>query len=290
MRYRWLKKAYSNSDTGSVIIPEAYFSFIEEYDMNDSTLFTFEHSFFLHELWMYSRINPSDSLEKWMSLFEENNENGMMQIMKNMIIYNSEGFTRDVLFSKQYILFLRSLELDLFESYYDSSLITKPYFRNIINAEYLQTKDYLAKKISDESNITAIDSSLVSNILLQLTSKYSGNVIYIDFWAPWCSPCMKEMPNSKEIQEYFRNENVVFLFLANRCKEDSWKATIANKNLAGEHILLTDDQFKELSKLLNIDGIPHYTLIDHDGNIVFKDAPRPSEKNKLISEIIKLLS
>ena len=98
---------------------------------------------------------------------------------------------------------------------------------------------------------------------------------------------ISEENSSKESMwwEYFKNDKVVFLFLANRCKADARKATITNKNLQGEHILLTDDQFKVLEELLGINGIPHYTLIDKKGNIVFKNAPRPSDKDKLITEI-----
>ena len=101
---------------------------------------------------------------------------------------------------------------------------------------------------------------------------------------------MYEMPFLKAIQEHFKNDEVVFLFLANRCNQDSWKSTIAKEELTGEHILLADDEFNVLAELLNIKGIPHYTLIDKKRNIVLIDAPRPSDKDKLIAEISKQIN
>ena len=77
--------------------------------------------------------------------------------------------------------------------------------------------------------------------------------------------------------------------MASRCKEQNWKATIANKNLSGEHILLNNDQYKEMTRLFGISGIPHYALINKKGEIAQYDAPRPSNRIQLINEIDKLL-
>ena len=80
-----------------------------------------------------------------------------------------------------------------------------------------------------------------------------------------------------------------FCFLANQCKNDSWKATIANKKLTGEHILLTDAQYNVLAGEFGIAGIPHYVLIDKKGNIVLKSAAPPSEKELIRKQINNLL-
>ncbi|WP_342455478.1 TlpA disulfide reductase family protein, partial [Bacteroides caccae] len=29
--------------------------------------------------------------------------------------------------------------------------------------------------------------------------KYEGKAVYIDFWASWCMPCLKEIPKMKEV-------------------------------------------------------------------------------------------
>jgi hypothetical protein len=100
---------------------------------------------------------------------------------------------------------------------------------------------------------------------------------------------MREMEYSKQNQEYFKSEDVIFLFLANNCSEDSWKATIANEELTGEHILLNGNQYSELRELFGIGGIPHYAIIDKEGNIVSKDAPRPHNIEFLKKELNRSL-
>ena len=185
--------------------------------------------------------------------------------------------------------------VDLFESFkaeYPESKYTAyitPTIDKIIANKNLDPEQKSNFKQFEELKITKIDSVITKELLDSISSKYKNKVIYMDFWAPWCNPCMGEMPYSEKIQEHFKNDDIVFLYLANRCSEESWKATIANKNLGGEHILLTDDQFNVLSGLLGISGIPHYTIIDKKGNIVDKKALRPSDNEKLIESINRLL-
>jgi hypothetical protein len=85
------------------------------------------------------------------------------------------------------------------------------------------------------------------------------------------------MPYSAQLQKEMEGEDGVFLFLGNQCTEESWKATIANKKLIGEHMLLTNDQYNVLASKLGISGIPHYTLIDRNGNMAQKSAT-PSQR------------
>ncbi|MBN2833330.1 MAG: TlpA family protein disulfide reductase [Candidatus Delongbacteria bacterium] len=286
MRYRWTHPHYNNMDRDNFILPENYFSFLSDYDMNDNSLFSIAHSDFLSEFWSYSHENPKDSLKKAYETYQTESLEKYFDIIKNMIELNANGFTRDLFLTADCVGILVGQELDMFETIYDSSFTTQSYFLCTINKEHQKLKDYLSNQNTLNANLSDIKSSIVTGIIDTIAQKYENKVIYVDFWAPWCSPCMNEMPYSKEIQKYFKDDNdIVFLFLANGCEEDSWKATIANKELTGEHILLTDDQFNVLAGSIGITGIPHYTLIDRRGNIVLKDAPRPSNKEKLITEI-----
>jgi Thiol-disulfide isomerase and thioredoxins len=42
----------------------------------------------------------------------------------------------------------------------------------------------------------------------------SGKVVFINFWATWCPPCIAEMPSIKKLYQQFKdNEAVVFLLV-----------------------------------------------------------------------------
>jgi thiol-disulfide isomerase/thioredoxin len=288
MRYRWTHPEYNQRDTFH--LPNDYFSFLNDYNMDDNDLFTLSHFDFLHELSIYSMQTPNDSLEKAIIAIKKKEISRGVDIYKNMIKINSNGFTRELFLTKFYVDILKGQQLDIFEAVYDSSFTQQHFFLNVINTEYSNLKKYLSNQNTDAANLISLKSTVTNNLIDSLIQKYGDKVIYIDFWAPWCSPCMAEMPFSKDMQTHFINKDVVFLFLANQCKEDSWRATIANKKITGEHLLLTDDQYNVFSSSLGIKGIPHYSLIDKRGKIVMKDAPRPSDRDRLIQEIEKLLT
>ena len=75
-----------------------------------------------------------------------------------------------------------------------------------------------------------------------------------------------------------------------------WKAAIKEFNLCGDHYFLENEQYQILVKKFNITGIPHYVLVDNNGEIVSPDAKRPSVFNaesineELLADINTLLA
>lgn len=42
--------------------------------------------------------------------------------------------------------------------------------------------------------------------------QFKGKVVFINFWATWCKPCVLEMPTIRNAMDSLRNENIEFLF------------------------------------------------------------------------------
>ena len=200
-----------------------------------------------------------------------------------MIEKHSNGFTKDFLLARAFSGLLKGQALDEFYQLYDAGKIYNNYFLKAISTQHDKLVDFLSNTNTESANISTLNSQ--SDVLKELISKYSDKWIFIDFWATWCGLCLAEFDASKALQEEWKDLDVVFVYLANRSPEDFWKATIANRELSGEHILLTNDQYNVLSAEFGINGIPHYVLIDKAGNIVSKNAPRPTEKERLIKLI-----
>ena len=128
-----------------------------------------------------------------------------------------------------------------------------------------------------------------SNAVTEFIAASKGKVIYIDFWATWCSPCRAEIPDAKRLASEFAKDDVIFLNLCAQSREDDWSKLVKQKELGGEHMFLSDAEYDQLSKLYDVSGFPTYVLIDRAGTVISKNAPRPSSGTEIISLIRSLL-
>ncbi len=105
-----------------------------------------------------------------------------------------------------------------------------------------------------------------------------GKYIYIDFWATWCGPCIKEIPSLKKTEEEYQGKNIVFVSISydKAADHDKWKNYVVENKLAGVQLIADESMRTLYNKTFNIDLIPRFILLDPNGKIVSGNAPRPS--------------
>ena len=121
-------------------------------------------------------------------------------------------------------------------------------------------------------------------------SDFKGKYVYIDFWATWCAPCLKEIPFLKEIEEQYKNEDIVFVSISidNEKDKAKWAKMVKEKQLGGVQ-LFAGINAGDVTNPYKISGIPHFMLFDKEGKIVENSAPRPSspELKVLLDSLFK---
>lgn len=108
-------------------------------------------------------------------------------------------------------------------------------------------------------------------LLRKLTEPYRGKLVLLDIWGTWCGPCKEALSHSHELFERMRPYGVVFLYLANRSAEDSWKNVIKQYNVVGDNVVhynLPDDQQRAIEQYLGVNCFPSYRLIGVDGHVL----------------------
>jgi peroxiredoxin len=104
-----------------------------------------------------------------------------------------------------------------------------------------------------------------------------GKVVLVNFWATWCPPCRKEMPDLENLYSRFRDEGLVILAISD---EDASKVRpfIIERHVTFPVLL---DPGRKVNELFQIDGIPKSFVYDRDGRLVAESIDMRTRKQFL---------
>lgn len=102
----------------------------------------------------------------------------------------------------------------------------------------------------------------------QALSRWAGKTLVINFWATWCTPCIKEMPAFVALQKKYEGKGVQFVGLALDDAESV--KTFAQARGIDYPLLIGDDPAVELLRTLGnvVGAIPFTAVVDAQGRIV----------------------
>ncbi len=95
-------------------------------------------------------------------------------------------------------------------------------------------------------------------------SAQRGKVVLVNFWATWCPPCRKEMPDLDALYAQLHDKGFVVLAISD---EEIGKVEPFIKDHSVKYPILLDPG-RNVNKLFGVEGIPKSFVYDRDGKLV----------------------
>jgi len=262
-------------------VPADYYDYLSEIQINNqnalfsSTYFSFLDSYFLRELPVsetnnlsgFSRAAKMESYKLSQSKGELSDQIKRLyqtSIFSNLLKYYSDSLTIDSLANACEVSDYRHLVR-----------VAGIRLRNEMQSLNLHRGD----TIPDFILATTIDS-LVS------VRDFSGQLLYVNFWATWCGPCLQNVPELNKLIAQYRNDTrVAFLNVCLDSEHGKWLATIEKYKIKGVNLFAEANWNSKMRAYFNIKGIPHYILVSKH-NILLENA---TEKAPMVKDKIETM-
>jgi thiol-disulfide isomerase/thioredoxin len=157
--------------------------------------------------------------------------------------------------------------------------------KGITNPYLLETGDQLLKKSFPDQKIVAykLPKGTATDVFRKITDPFKGKIVFVDFWATTCGPCVAEIKRMKPIREKHKdNKDFVFIFITDErsSPKDDYDKFVKEQELKNIYRLSKDD-YNYLRQLFKFNGIPHYTVIDKAGNVLNNNFPMYNFESEL---------
>lgn len=98
---------------------------------------------------------------------------------------------------------------------------------------------------------------------------FKGQVVLLNLWATWCTPCLKELPTLDALEEKYAEQGLVVLPLSvDRFSFEQLRSFVDKQELELPH--LAQDASGAFNKALVGRGLPVTYLLDREGTLVWR--------------------
>tara|TARA_R110002050_G_scaffold100580_1_gene208149 strand:- start:96037 stop:98250 length:2214 start_codon:yes stop_codon:yes gene_type:complete len=142
-------------------------------------------------------------------------------------------------------------------------------------------KQHIARKLDGNTQVSLpvktksipLPDGKAKDLFYKIANTYKGKIVFVDFWATTCGPCVGTIKNMKNIRKKYRdNPDFEFVFItdARQSPEENYNTFVKEQEM--ENIYRVDtDMYNRFRELFKFNGIPRYIVLDKQGNFIDDD-------------------
>lgn len=145
-------------------------------------------------------------------------------------------------------------------------------FKNVPGVQKLIDHLEVLKKVAVGQKFTDFEMADIKGKTHKL-SEFVGNgknIVLLDFWASWCPPCRRDMPNLVDTYKEFKGKGFEIVGISLDSKKEAWEKGIKDLNITWTQLSDLKGWKNDGAALYGVNSIPHTILVDKDGTIIAK--------------------
>lgn len=250
-------------------VPIEFYDFLKTMPLNDKNLLvstefgTFINRFEYCDPFMKTSVlMPTSSFEdRWK--------------MKDLVLVNELGLENNLTYE---ISKIRSVAFEFGRRDKETAKAFWDRLKKDITNPFLQEEgNRILEKVHPTVQQTSykLPDTKATNVFREIVDPFKGKIVFVDFWATTCAPCVGEIKRMKEIRKQYKgNKDFVFVFITEERSSPINHYTKFVQEQELEHIYrLPLDDYNYLRELFKFNGIPRYVVLNKDGNVLNDDFP-----------------
>ena len=168
-------------------------------------------------------------------------------------------------------------ELKAWRQKIDPKLNNHPYTKQL--DEYIRLADFGVGSVMPNFTLKTPDGKDIS------LKDFKGKYVLVDFWASWCGPCLREMPNVVKLYKECKGKNFEIFGVSLDNKKDAWVKAIKANGMKWPQGSDLKGWGSEPARLCNVSAIPFMVLLDPDGKVIAIDL-RGEQLHAKVKEVL----